>query len=615
MLCLGLFTPLRAADGDGQFTPPEKAEAVAPEAQPAAPESQPASARENEPAAEPVANGAAEAPADKGIFLTLDDCVEIAVQNNLGLKISRLHDRSADIAVRVAWSRYLPTFDASFNHDNSRAVRNSDVGGTNAFSGSITQRSPWGTTLDLSVTETRKYLKRSGATGDLSATITQPLWKGAGLDVGMNEIRTARIRRLISRGSLELDTQNLIFQVRQAHANIIRDTQALAVARQSVRSSKTFLDLTEARERAGQVTKLDVFNALVQLRGRELDVVSGERGVQSDLDRLKQLMDVDLEEDVRIDAPAIDFGEKPEPGIVKELRTDAPSGTVRLVATKDGKVVSETVLFQATRFDEKVVLAEAFENRIDYLNSRRALAIQKLSTLVTKNGLGQQVDLNGGFNRTTAGRGTFERDNGGEVNNWNFGVTYSVPWGKVADRAAYENALLSLHQTEIELKQARTTVQADVRDIMRILREDETAMLIEAERVEQAKRSVEAAQSRFERGLNDSFEVIQAEDRLLSSKNEFIARNLVYVVELARLEVVVGKPTGRVDLSGNSVGGLIDSRLPEDMREKRMPAQQPDAEPRPEDDPKSKIPSYRGDYHPKDVCPVVIDPKAESKPK
>jgi len=161
-----------------------------------------------------------------------------------------------------------------------------------------------------------------------------------------------------------------------------------------------------------------------------------------------------------------------------------------------------------------------------------------------------------------------------------------------------------LQRAEIELKRTRTDVQADVRDIMRGLRQLEKGLLIEGQRVEQAKRSVEAAQISFDRGLKDSFDVIRAEDDLLRAKTQFINRKLDYVVQLAQLETTVGKPTGRVDLAGQSVGGLIDARLPEEFRTRGLPAAQPEAESRPEDDPFNKSREYRKDYKPTKDCPL-----------
>jgi outer membrane protein TolC len=605
----------------------------------------------------------------KGLYVSLDDALEYAVLNNLGLKLARLNDRGSDINVRVAWSVYFPEFNAGISHSGSRPVGGSAESGT-TLTGGFTQRSPWGTQLDFALSETHNNSFNSeNTTGNASARITQPLWKGFGTDVGLADIRTARINRLISRGNLELQVQQLIFSVRSAYADIIRQIQNSAVNEQSVRSATTFLELSKAREQAGQVTRLDVFNAEVQLRSRELDLITNKRQLETAYDRLKQFMDVELSETIWVDAPTVDFGETsetekaatkvkerersavvdeakrkareqakaegktdaeaddaskaaerraraavdleerknaPAGTISKVIDSDKQSGTVNLVVRREAEVIETKILFQATHFDEAVVLKESLDNRIDLLINSRQLAIQRLQTLLAKDGLGYQIDLVSSFNRNHNQRSFVESDNGLEINNWTVGVNAAIPWGKIRDRAAYERSLLDLERAEIDLKRVRVQVQFEVRDIIRSLREAETSLLIEGQRVEQAKKSVEAAQISFDRGLKDSFDVIRAEDDLLRAKTAFINRKLDYVVQLARLETVVGKPTGRVDLSGQSVGGLIDARLPPAFRDTASKAQ-PEPEKRPEQDPFNKSREYRKDYKPSKSGPVILD--------
>src|SRR5262249_22228712 len=153
----------------------------------------------------PVADDAkadnAKPPAGPLIHLSIDDCVEISILNNLGLRINRVNDRESDIAVAEAWAQYFPVFNLGVEHANSRHVGTDAGAGTNSFTGGFTQQSPWGTQLDFALSESRTSFDRATAKGDAAVSIMQPLWKGAGTDVGLNRIRTARINRLISRGA------------------------------------------------------------------------------------------------------------------------------------------------------------------------------------------------------------------------------------------------------------------------------------------------------------------------------------------------------------------------------------------------------------------------------
>ncbi|MGD0093745.1 MAG: TolC family protein [Planctomycetota bacterium] len=614
---------------DGTAPAPVNASTAGPESA-AVPVAEPAAAADQAKAAKPANGGAASG--GSGYYLSLDEAVELAIQKNLNLLEARLNDRLSDIGVREAWAQYYPGFSSNLTQLGSSkngaltqsVIQSADTtipatttsslgpfntpvnGGLTNIGGSVTQRSPWGTVLGFSLSDA--IAKNSAYnSGPASVSLRQPLWKGRGTDVGLAEIRTARINRLISRGSLDLAVQQVIFSVRSAYAAVIRAIQNREVSTQAVNSAKAFLVLTEVRKNAGQVTQLDVFNAEVQVRSRELDLITDETALETAFDNLKRLLDVDLAEQLRVDAPLVDFGEKTAPGETKAIISDEAAGTVYLKVTRNGQPVGEpAVLAQATHFDDSVVLQEALNNRLDLLNARRTLAIQKVQGLLAKDGLGHQIDLVGGFGRDANGRSVLEADNGKEVNFWSAGVQATFPWGKIKDRAAYERALLAVEKAELDLKLARTAVEADVRLSVRSLRQDEKGLLIGGQLVEQAKLAVAAVKVSFVSGLKDSFAVIQAEDALLAAKRDFIGRQLDYVVQLALFETIVGKPTGRVEMSGQTVGGLVDSKLPEGLKGRGLPKPAPEAEPRPEDDPLSRIPAYRKDYKAQSDPAIII---------
>ena len=580
---------------------------------------QPGPPADSKPSTNPTENKYA---ADSGILLLLDECVEISIQNNLNLKLSRLNDRESDYAVRIAWSQFFPTFNESILHSNSAGVgrRGPSADGSVSIQSGVTQQSPWGTKLDFVFDETRSNL--NNATRSVTTNISQPLWKGAGTDANLTQLRTARIGRLIARGNLELDTQGLIFQVRQAYASVIQQVQQREVLRDSIKSAQKFLEFTEAREKAGNETLLDVSEAKLQLRTRELDLIVNERTLETAYDQLKQIMDVDLEEKILVGVNSVDFGDIPpeempdEEKTIDVLESDDAKGIVYLITRKatNNRTIGEAIgtpkiVFQAQHFDESKVLNEAMNNRIDLLNNRRSLAVQQLQTMLAKNGLGYQVDLVGSYGHNYTSKELRPLNSTSDANNWTVGVNASIPWGKIADRASYETALLELQKSEITLKRVRTTVHADVRDIMRTLREAERTVLIQALRVEQAKLTVKATFVSFKNGLKDSFQVVSVKNDLVLAKNDFITATLNYVVDLARLEVVVGKATGRVDLEARALGGEIEAHLPDSLSHKQMPKSAPDADPSCEDHALNNSRVYRCDPKPEPDRRLLLVPQ------
>ncbi|MCX7805349.1 MAG: TolC family protein [Planctomycetota bacterium] len=504
------------------------------------------------------------------IVLSLNDCIEMAVQNNLGLLQTRLQDSSAALDVAAAKSRYLPVFSLGATAAGSDAgVDSKSLGG----SLSVSQKTPWGTELDYVVGATQSKTDLTPYSRGIShqLTVTQPLWRSAGLDAGMYEIRSAEIRRLSSRARLELAVQQLIFQTRQSYSNCVRATHLLAVNRRALESARKFVMLSQARERAGQVTKLDVFNAEIQQANREVQLVAAETNLEAAYDALKRIMDVDLAEGVRVEFEDVDFGESAPADQSRVIETAENPARVDLVIRRrlpaaEGREerfeeISRKNLFTAVRFDEDRVLSEALGYRIEIARSRYNAQLARLTSLLRKDGLGLQVDLSG----TVRGYGSGEDwSDAGEMANTDMSASLrvTIPWGKVSDRVAYEKALLDMRLAEIDLKNTRVEVKAEVRDLMRRLRQAEATIMSQAKQVEQAKRSAEAAQISFERGLKDSFAVVLAEDDLLNAKVGYINSTLNYQILLAELDRVRGVRSGRVVLDKAQGAGDVKASPP-----------------------------------------------------
>src|SRR5262249_27820114 len=149
----------------------------------------------------------------------------------------------------------------------------------------------------------------------------------------------------------------LIFNVRRSYCEVIRQKQNLDVDNQGVVTAKIFYDLTKARYDAGQVTALDVSNADVQLQNRRLVALQDTQALVAQLDVLKNFMDVDLEENIAVEAPIIDFGDKIEEGLNKEIVINREDGIVQLEVRKNNDLVGQPKeLFRAERFDESTIL-------------------------------------------------------------------------------------------------------------------------------------------------------------------------------------------------------------------------------------------------------------------
>jgi outer membrane protein TolC len=142
----------------------------------------------------------------------------------------------------------------------------------------------------------------------------------------------------------------------------IRLKLLLHPAQKAVESAEAFLKLTQAREAAGQVTKLDVSNAEGEVQNHKLVLMDIQRKLASVTQKLSDETGADPEQTIPVQP--FDFGGKLA-GKVQEMRVDAAAGTISLLTrplAKDGKTgdpEAAQMLFNARRIDERTALAEA----------------------------------------------------------------------------------------------------------------------------------------------------------------------------------------------------------------------------------------------------------------
>lgn len=126
-----------------------------------------------------------------------------------------------------------------------------------------------------------------------------------------------------------------------------------AINRKALADAKSFRDRTNDREKAGQVTRVDVSNAEIAVRSQELAQLQGGRLLD---EARSALADLTGGKDPVLNHKAVLFGDN------QDLQSDEKNGVVELVDTKDGKVSQSQNVFKAERITE-ADLADAMQRK------------------------------------------------------------------------------------------------------------------------------------------------------------------------------------------------------------------------------------------------------------
>ena len=464
---------------------------------------------------------AAPAPSEASAPLTLEDCIARAMKKNFDLQIQAYSTDIARENLVIAKTDFDPTLNASVGRALSQsASTTSTLDGTTA----VGPRSD-GTTASVGVSE--KLAQTGGIVGlsgnvnraatnssystlnpafgsSVTATVSQPLLKGAGSTVARANVETNKLGVSIA-----------ILNYRSRVLTVIRDTETayynLVAARETLRIRQLSLDLAQklydenlARRASGVMTDLDVLTAEVGVERARLAVIQGEQGVRNSEDALLAFF-----------TPS-DFDTRPGPVTFTDYADGVPSFAASYKLVRD--TFPDYLSTDETIKQLEISLAVARQNRLPALNANASL----------------------GYNSTDRSYGdalnALPRDHG---NNWSLGLTYSMPWGMKADNARYRSSLASLNSEKARLAQLEQSLIVQVRSDVRAVETNLASVAIAAKATELSEKTYEQQDARFHAGLATSRIVLQAQDDLETARlNELTTKVALRtaVAELHRLE-------------------------------------------------------------------------------
>lgn len=283
----------------------------------------------------------------------------------------------------------------------------------------------------------------------------------------------------------------------------------------SLERAKAFLEVNKTLIRLGRLAKLEIAQAETDVASRELDVVTAHSTVDGARLALISLLDIAEEtpivavEPLRIEPVALDLG---------RLR------------------------------------AVAFENRPDYLASLLQIYITKLNTLVARNNRLWDLSLQGGYSLFAIDKkfaGAFKGLGDRPKDNWQVGLTLTVPLHDLTLDQAVVNTRIAADQAQVRVEEARHQVGIEVQDGVRNVR----VSLKQAE-LSQRVRELSEKQLEFEReklqvGRSSNFQLITLQNNLAAAQVRELEAMITYLNAQTILDQILGTTleTWHIDVS------------------------------------------------------------------
>ncbi len=290
--------------------------------------------------------------------------------------------------------------------------------------------------------------------------------------------------------------------VAQTYFQHLRNLRRIAVLDANIARAKALLELAKTRAETGVATQIDVTRAEAVLATAEQARLQQETVVQSSELNLKQLLDLDLNEPLTL----ADFAVR---------RVEAPTYAASIEQT-------------------------AFERRYDYLRAVKLLEQNQLEVKAAKFDRLPSLAITG--NVGLASEVVFDDEN---ADTWAGGVSLSMP---IFDAGRVRNltnlALSRLRAQELRVRNLRLQIGAEVRLASQDARSRFAQVAVAERSLRLAQDELALAQRRFEQGVADNREVIDAQNSLAVASDNVV--EAFYQYNLSR--VTLARTSGDVRL-------------------------------------------------------------------
>jgi outer membrane protein TolC len=473
----------------------------------------------------PSAGDAPLAMGERVLQLTLEDAIQLALQNSLAIERERFGPLIALTDIDRAKVEFDPKVGAEVNVSQTQNLQ------VNQFKPIFDDRSTLSAYLRHRIVtggdyELRFNTSRSDQSpidagfsprihnplfeNSLELTFTHPLLQNFGISVNKAPIRQAEIREQIAEQNVVQAILDTVFAVHRGYWELVFRIQDLAAKRESQQLAEDFLAENTVRVELGTLAPIELVQAETQVKTRQGDVIVAEAAVRDADDQLKAVLN--------IPESMGSWGVRLQP-------TDRPS-----IAPVSTAAVEEQVDI-------------ALQQRPDYLSSQLDIRIREISRDEARNQSLPRLDVIG-TGRLNANEGdlgdTFSALPDGDGYQWAVGLQMEITLGSRAKRVLIDKRQLELRQARIGQRQLVLTIGQQVRQAVRSIQTNIQRVEVTRSATMLARTQLEAEQEKFRLGLSTSFNVLEFQEDLTNALSNETRALSDYNVALAQLDQLTG---------------------------------------------------------------------------
>jgi len=476
------------------------------------------------------------------IRLTLQECLEMALEKNLDISVSAIDPEIQEFSLRRSKEIFWPRLTFGYNNWQRNQLGTWWVQGTeyttntNSYDFGIEQNIVTGGRYSLSLTNSTTDTTQSLVTinpsysGELRFELNQPLLKNFGPKINRRDIRKGRNQIDISTYGLKSTIQQKIYDVEEVYWRLVSAIESLKVNESRLVYSQEQLKKTKGAARIGSKTATDVLDAETNVANWEDNIIRYRSQVQIAEDNLRSILNLPVDEAETF--PRIVPTDRPEV-IKKEITFDEALNTALEqrpeIASKDKEIENSSIdvgyfknqLLPELNLSFWLYYPGQSGDRILYLNNDPFTGIR----------VGVEEGSRSDYMKDILG---FKYDN------WYIAMNLTIPLENILSRASLAESKLQKEKKLLEKEKLYKGIYNEMVQVFKELKNNESRLETSARYRELLEKKLEAAEEKYRLGALSSDWLYTYQRDMANARVSEIGAIIDYKLSVAKLEKLMG---------------------------------------------------------------------------
>lgn len=413
---------------------------------------------------------------------SLKDCIDYALTNNIQLQKAKIQELTALEDVKQSQAALLPSLNLSTSQNVSYT--------------------PWPQQGRATVADgyVQSSVDKVYYNGSYSLSGSWTVWNG---NKNRNNVKLNKVAAEQARLDSATTANNVLEQIAQLYVQILYSNEAIAVTKESLKTSQTNEQRGKTMVEVGKMSKADLAQLTAQRAQDEYAIVEAESNLRNYKRQLKELLQITSDEEFDVAVPS---------------------------TTDDMALETVPALND--------VYAASLEQRPEIKNAKLGIESSDLGIKVAKAGRMPTVSLNAGV--TTSTLSMSDNAWGTQMKN-NFslggGVTVSIPlFDNRQTKTAVNKAKLQKQSYLLDLQDKQTTLYSTIENYWLQAVTNQNKFKAARVSTESAQASYELLSEQFKQGLKNTVELMTGKTNLLQAQQNELQSKYLAILNLNMLE-------------------------------------------------------------------------------